>query len=149
MVNALPLDTYKLVQKLKGAGFSEEQAGAVTDALREAREFDLSELASKADIRALEASTKADIRALQAEVKVELQALQGDIRALEAATRADIQALQGATKADIRALQGDIRTLDATMNGRIAESQRVMVQWAIGLFLAQLACVAGLLKFLH
>ena len=108
-MNVLPLDTYKLVQKLKGAGFSEEQAGAVTDAPREAREFDLSELATKADIRAL----------------------QGDVRALEAATKADI------------------RTLEATMAARIAEAQRVMVQWAVGLFLAQLACIGGLIKFLH
>ena len=115
-MNAHTLDTYKLVQKLKGAGFSEEQAGAVTDALRETREFDLSDLATKADIRGLQA---------------------------------DIRAVEAATKADIRELRGDIRTLEATMNGRIADSQRVMVQWAVGLFLAQLACVAGLIKFLH
>jgi hypothetical protein len=141
-VNAHPLDTYRLVQKLKGVGFSEEQAGAVTDALRETREFDLSEIATKSDIRALEAATKADIQALAAATK-------SDIRALEAATKADIQALQ----ADIRALEAssraDNRTQEAYMTGKIAESQRVMVQWAVGLFLAQLACIAGLIKFLH
>jgi len=47
------------------------------------------------------------------------------------------------------AAKADNRTLEATMSARIAESQRAMVQWAVGLFLAQLACVAGLLKFLH
>ncbi len=58
------------------------------------------------------------------------------------ALAADIRALEGASKADNR-------TLEANMTARIAESQRTMVQWAVGLFLAQIACVAGLLKFLH
>ncbi len=126
-MNAHPLDTYKLVQKLKGAGFSEEQAGAVTDALRETREFDLSELATKSDILAL----KSDIRALEASTRTDIQALAADIRALEASTKADN------------------RTLEANMITRITESQRAMLQWAVGLFLAQIACVGGLLKLLH
>ena len=130
-MNAHPLDTYKLVKKLRGVGFSEEQAGAVTDALLETRQFDLSEIATKADIQTLASTTRADIQALASTTRADIQALKADIQALEAAAKADN------------------RTLEATMSARIAESQRAMVQWAVGLFLAQLACVAGLLKFLH
>ena len=119
-MNAHTLGTYRLVQKLKGAGCSEEQARAVRDALRETREFGLSALAAKADILALEAG----------------------IRGLEAAARGDIRALDASTRAELR-------KLEAAINGRIADSRRVMVQWAVGLFLAQLACVAVLIKFLH
>ena len=92
---------------------------------------DLLAAATKADIQALAAATKADTQALAAATKADTQSLKGDIRTLEATTKADI------------------RTLEAHMIGRIAESQRAMVQWAVGLFLAQLASVAGLLKFLH
>jgi hypothetical protein len=44
------LDTHKLVKDLKASGFTDGQAEAVTRAVRLARDFDLSSLATKIDI---------------------------------------------------------------------------------------------------
>ncbi len=90
-MNASTLDTHRAVKRLLQAGFSTEQAETVTDVLRETRELDLSELATKSDLR----------------------------------------------------------TLEATLTGRIAESSRATLQWAVGLFVAQTAIIVGLVKLLH
>jgi hypothetical protein len=58
------LDTRRLVKRLVAVGFSDEQAETVTDVVRESRESDLSNLATKADIAELRseiAEAKADI----------------------------------------------------------------------------------------
>jgi hypothetical protein len=44
------LDTHELVKDLKASGFTDGQAEAVTRAVRLARDFDLSSLATKIDI---------------------------------------------------------------------------------------------------
>jgi hypothetical protein len=58
------LDTHELVKDLKASGFTDEQAEAVTRAVRLARDFDVSKLASKTDI--------ADLRREIAEVEPRL-----------------------------------------------------------------------------
>ena len=50
-MTTLPLDTHRLITRLKGRGFSEEQAAGITEALQE---LDLSQLATRADLRELE-----------------------------------------------------------------------------------------------
>ena len=58
------LDTHELVKDLKASGFTDEQAEAITRAVRLAREFDVSNLATKTDI--------ADLRREIAEVELRL-----------------------------------------------------------------------------
>jgi hypothetical protein len=48
------LDTHALVKDLKASGFTDEQAEAVTRAVRLAQDRDLSNLASKTDLAELE-----------------------------------------------------------------------------------------------
>jgi hypothetical protein len=54
------LDTYEVVKALREAGFNEAQAAALTDAVRRAQQIDLSELATKDDLRREIAELKAD-----------------------------------------------------------------------------------------
>ena len=58
------LDTHELVKDLKASGFTDEQAEAVTRAVRMVREFDVSSLSTKTDI--------ADLRRELAEVELRL-----------------------------------------------------------------------------
>lgn len=58
------LDTHELVKDLKAAGFTDDQAEAVTRAVKNAREIDLSALATKADL----ASVKAELAILAAKL---------------------------------------------------------------------------------
>jgi hypothetical protein len=64
------LDTLEISKRLRNAGFSEPQAEAVTGVLRDAREADLSELATKIDLAQLEARLRAEIAALHSEVQI-------------------------------------------------------------------------------
>ncbi|HEX2151533.1 MAG TPA: coiled-coil domain-containing protein [Stellaceae bacterium] len=61
-------DTHELVKDLKAAGFNDEQAEAVTRAVKNAREIDFSELATKADVKGEIASLRADIALLSAKL---------------------------------------------------------------------------------
>lgn len=66
------LDTHEVVKELKAAGFTEDQAEAVTRVVRRGQDIDLSSFALKADLTALETSLKAELRATIAELRSEL-----------------------------------------------------------------------------
>jgi hypothetical protein len=50
MMSVTALDTHEVVKTLKAAGFSEEQAEAVTRIVRDSQNVDLSGLATKGDL---------------------------------------------------------------------------------------------------
>jgi hypothetical protein len=70
------LDTLEVVKELKAAGFTEDQAEAVTRVVRRSQDIDLSSFATKADVIAL----KADLTALEASLKAELRASIAELR---------------------------------------------------------------------
>ena len=81
-------DTHELVKDLKAAGFNDDQAEAVTRAVKNAREIDLSDLAGKTDIKAEISTVRADIALLAAKLdniavncatKAELSDMRNDI----------------------------------------------------------------------
>ncbi|MGE0259610.1 MAG: coiled-coil domain-containing protein [Alphaproteobacteria bacterium] len=81
-------DTHELVKDLKAAGFTDHQAEAVTRAVKNARELDVSELATKTDVKAEISSVRADIALLSAKLdgiaanyatKAELSDMRNDI----------------------------------------------------------------------
>jgi hypothetical protein len=49
------LDTLEIAKRLRSAGFDDTQAEAITGALRDTREADLTRLATKDDLSAMEA----------------------------------------------------------------------------------------------
>ncbi|MGH7058888.1 MAG: hypothetical protein ACREFH_00765 [Stellaceae bacterium] len=65
---AASFDTLTAARRLKEAGASEPIAEAIVEAIREARDFDLSQLATKADLVGL----RGDLRAGIAEVETRL-----------------------------------------------------------------------------
>ena len=76
-------DTLEIAKRLKGAGFDDAQAEAITGVLRESREADLSRLATKDDI----ARVKDDIARVET-------SLRGDIAHLGTALRAEMEILR-------------------------------------------------------
>ena len=63
MLTPPSFDTLKIAQDLKGAGFTEQQAEALTDAIKDAF---TDTVATKADIQTLETTLKADIQTVDA-----------------------------------------------------------------------------------
>ena len=77
---AVPFDTLKLARRLESAGFPPKQAGDTAEALADAMSG--AELATKADIVAVQAGLKGEIAALRAELKAEIATLKADIELL-------------------------------------------------------------------
>jgi hypothetical protein len=61
-------DTHELVKDLKAAGFTDDQAEAVTRAVKNARDIDLSDVATKADLKSEVGTLRADIALIAAKL---------------------------------------------------------------------------------
>ncbi len=73
---AATLDTLQIVKRLKEAGFSDPQAEAVTTVLRDVREADFAQLATKSDLEALRLATKSDLESFQLTARSDLRDLE-------------------------------------------------------------------------
>src|SRR5207237_8193087 len=76
------LDTHETVKKLTAAGFTDAQAEVLTGALREVQQIDLSNLATKADLR----QEISDVRREIAEIKGDLIKWVGGVGFAQVAT---------------------------------------------------------------
>jgi hypothetical protein len=120
-------DTHELVKDLKAAGFTEDQAEALTRAVKNAREIDFSDLATKADLAALEinvAGMKTEIGGM----KTEIAGVKANVAVLSA--KLDNFAANYATKAELSDMRNDI------------------IRWVFGIALGQAALIIALLKLL-
>jgi hypothetical protein len=79
-MSLVSLDTLAIARKLQAAGFSDVQAGAVTDVLRDARESDLTTLVTKSDLSSEIALVRSDLKAEIALVRSELRTEIADTR---------------------------------------------------------------------
>ena len=82
------LDTHQTVKDLTAAGFTDAQAEALTQALRQVQQIDLSDLATKADLVAVKAdlaavrsemATKGDVALLRAELETKMAELKAEV----------------------------------------------------------------------
>src|SRR5712691_4302290 len=81
------LDTHEIVKDLKAAGFTDDQAEAVTRAVKRAQDLDLSNLATRTDLAELRAATRTDLAELRAATKT-------DFAELGAAAKTDLAELR-------------------------------------------------------
>jgi len=65
------LDTHQTVKDLTAAGFTDAQAEALTQALRQVQQIDLSDLATKSDLSAAKVDLHREIADLRSEMKLE------------------------------------------------------------------------------
>ena len=91
-------DTHRYVKRLTAAGMPETQAEIIAD---EQRALIDDQLATKQDIKALEAATKQDIAATRQDIK----ALEAATRREIAATRREIKELEASTRRDLKELE--------------------------------------------
>ena len=121
-MTAVAFDSYRIVKRLRGAGFTEDQAEAVTTAIQDSTTLDLSNLAGKDQLAALEAkmATKDQLAALEAKMATQLVALN--------------------TKVDLTAAR-----LEERIDRRGAESDARMVRWVVGTGIAAVLSLGGVL----
>src|SRR6266436_5351997 len=83
-------DTLEVAKRLKGAGFDEAQAEAITGVLRESREADLSRLATKDDLAREIALVKDDLALVKDDVARDIAQLAATLRAEMEVLRRDL-----------------------------------------------------------
>lgn len=125
---AAGFDTLTTAKRLKEAGFTEPQAEALSAAIADSRQFDLTQLATKADL----AELRTEFERLRVEferLRVDFERLHEDVGAID--TRLD----QMATKAEL------------------AQQHASIVKWLAGLLITQAATmilvIVALVTFLR
>lgn len=127
-MSVMPFDTSEYIEELKTSGIPDEQAKVQIKLL--ARALQSEDIATKWDIKALEASTKQDIKALEASTTIELEKIRGEIKALEASTTIEIKALDASTKVSI------------------SEAKTETIKWIAGILVAQAGFIIAAIKLL-
>ena len=84
------IDTLEIAKRLRNAGLDERQAEAITGALRDVHDADLSRLATREDLAALRSELSADSAALRTELSADSAALRSEIRLI----RSEIEILR-------------------------------------------------------
>ena len=123
-------DSYAYVRRLRDAGMDEQQAAIQAEtflALAEDR------LATKQDI----AELKLDIETTKAELKRDI-----------AESNVRIALVEANLKRDLASLDGKVETTKESLRKEIEVAKNETIKWMVGLALAQLAMMAGILMTL-
>ncbi len=83
-----------MVRRLKASGLSEDQAEALTEALRDGHEADLASLATKVDLRETEVALKTDLRETEGRLDAKIADLSHRLALGLAEDRADLKLLE-------------------------------------------------------
>ena len=79
-MNTVTFDTCTAAKHLRDAGFDERQAEAAVSMVRDAAGADREQLATKADLAALETRLRADLAELRAAGRADLETLRSELR---------------------------------------------------------------------
>jgi len=134
------LDTHAVVKELVAAGFTDEQAEAVTLVVRKAQDVDLSNLATrsdlsgtKADLEKNMASIKADLEKSTASIKADLEksvaAIKADLEKSIAAIKSDLEKSLAAVKSD---LEKSIASVKSDLEKSLADTRTEILKWMLG-----------------
>jgi DNA anti-recombination protein RmuC len=134
----MAIDTLKVARRLREAGFTEPQAEAVVEAVRESTEE--GDIATKHDLRLLSTELRAEIAALRAEMTAEIAALRAEMTAEIAALRAEMTA-------EFAAVRGEMREMEQRLIARIeasnAASMNRVVAMILGTLLVNVVTILG------
>lgn len=120
----MPFDTYEYIEELKVSGIPDEQAKVQIKLL--ARALQSEDIATKGNVKDLEASTT-----------IEIEKVRGDIKALEASTAIEMEKIRV-----------EIKALEASTKVSISESKTETIKWIAGILVAQAGFIIAAIKLL-
>ena len=123
------IDTHEVVKELHAAGFTEGQAEAVSRVVRQAQNFDLSDLATKGDL----ATTRAGLETSIAETRATLEKSIAE-------TKVGLERSLAETKA---ALETSIAETRAEIRTAIAETKAEILKWMVSTLGLQTVVIIG------
>ena len=142
------INTLVFAKQLREAGLNARQAElqseATNEVLIEFQDRHLSDLVTKeclkaeiAEVKAEFAEVKADISRVENELKADISRVESEVKAEFAEVKADISRVENGLKAQI----ADIKT-------DISRAESKLIKWGMGIFIALVSAMAGLIKFL-
>ena len=144
-MSSFAFDSHAFVKELTEAGMPERQAEVLAGGQLRLIEADL---ATKADIKALEAATKKeielirrDMKAMDAATKKEIELIRRDIELI----RRDMKAMDSSIRAEMKAMDSSIRADMKTLEHRVTAT---ILKWMFGALAGQTVVIAGLIRLL-
>jgi DNA-binding transcriptional MerR regulator len=138
------LDTHQVVKSLRAVGFSEEQAEAVTQVVRDSQNLDLTTLATKTDLADVMATmaTKTELAEVKAELKTDIAQLRSEVAEVKA---------NMATKTELAELKSNMATKTelAELKANMAETKVEIIKWVVAMAFAQAGLAVALLRFMR
>src|SRR5260363_60365 len=137
---AFTFDTHKFVCKLKGAGFNDQQAEALTDAVQESQ-------------ASLNVATKQDVVDVRRDVEQGFADVRRDLADAEERTDAKLDKLGTELRHEIESLRKDIdakhESLRKDIDTKLANMKFDLLRWFFGIALAQTGLLVALKLWLR
>jgi len=136
------------VKHLQSVGLSEEVAKAITESIAIGRDRDLSMITTKEDFFELKDSfngLKEDFVRLESEVAIiknDIGHIKEDIVGLNDKIDRKVSGLHDKIDRETTSIREDIAEIKVSIK-EISQHKSVMLQWIIGLFIAQMTAIAG------
>ena len=134
-MSAVAFDTHRIVKQLQSAGFTEEQAEAVTSVVQASAVHDLSHCATREQL----AAVAGQVTALAGQVS----ALDGKVSALDGRV-STLDDKVSVIDSKLSALDGKVSTLEERIERRGAESDSRMMRWVVGTGVAAVLSIGGI-----
>src|SRR5260363_314032 len=128
---AFTFDTHKFVRKLKGAGFNDQQAEALTDAVQESQ-------------ASLNVATKQDVVDVRRYVEQVFADVRRDLADAEERTDAKLDKLSTELRHEIGDLRTDNESLRKDIDTKLANMKFDLLRWFFGIALAQTGLLVAL-----
>ena len=141
-MSAVAFDTHRIVKQLQSAGFTEEQAEAVTSVVQASAVHDLSHFATREQL----AAVAGQVTALAGQVSAldgKVSALDGKVSALDGRV-STLDDKVSVIDSKLSALDGKVSTLEERIERRGAESDSRMMRWVVGTGVAAVLSIGGI-----
>ncbi len=135
-MNAVPFDTLRLAQALRGANFTPEQAEGAARAIADAAQTDL---ATKGDLHEVKAELKAEIASLRTDMTAESASVRGEF----ASVRADMAAEFSSVRAEIASGRAEWKIEAAGIRAEMRDMKAELLKWIIGAVGLQTIVIIG------
>ncbi len=128
-MNAVPFDTLRLAQALRGANFTPEQAEGAARAIADAAQTDL--------------ATKGDLHEVKAELKAEIATLRTDMTAEFVSVRNEMTTEFGSVRAEIASSRAEWKIEAAGIRAEMRDMKAELLKWIIGAVGLQTVVIIG------
>ena len=145
MTDAIAFDTHRFVKNLTASGFTEAQAEALAD---EQVHLLNSNLATRADISAVESNLHDEIRTVERNLQVEIQAVEKNLQVEIQVFRADFPAVESNLQGEIQTVRTDLSTVERNLQVEIQTFRADLLKWMVTAMIAQTGLVVALVRLL-